>query len=128
MASTRPTGSQARTSADILSQLQLTRSAAEGTRAAAQRIVSDHEKDVSLLSVIKVDLPMQLRVASMIFIPLSGGFHAAWAPSAHRQYPTMAIDQTTDLRTFISSAGIHPRFVDKVSHTLLLQTWSTCSA
>lgn len=34
---------------DVLDQLTLTRTAAEGTAAAARRIVDDHEQDVSLL-------------------------------------------------------------------------------
>ena len=40
---------QARTTQEILSQLELTRSAAKGTQQAARRIVDDHERDVALL-------------------------------------------------------------------------------
>ena len=35
--------------AEVLTQLEATKSAAEGTAAAARRIVDDHEKDVALL-------------------------------------------------------------------------------
>lgn len=40
---------QARTTAEVLNQLDLTRSAAKGTQEAARRIVEDHEKDIALL-------------------------------------------------------------------------------
>jgi len=40
---------QARTTAEVLTQLELTRSAAQGTQAAARRIVDDHQHDIALL-------------------------------------------------------------------------------
>jgi hypothetical protein len=40
---------QAATAKEVLGQLELTRSAVEGTQAAARRIVDDHERDVGLL-------------------------------------------------------------------------------
>ena len=39
----------AATAKEVLGQLELTRSAVEGTQAAARKIVDDHERDVSLL-------------------------------------------------------------------------------
>jgi NAD(P)-dependent dehydrogenase (short-subunit alcohol dehydrogenase family) len=53
---------QARTSLEVLQQLELTRSAAQGTQAAARRIVEDHEKDIALL-LSKQKMPT-------IFVPL----------------------------------------------------------
>jgi hypothetical protein len=41
--------SQVKATAEVLTQLEATKSAAEGTAAAARRIVDDHEKDVALL-------------------------------------------------------------------------------
>ena len=51
---------QARTSLEVLQQLELTRSAAQSTQAAARRIVEDHEKDIALLlSELRNLLPAQ---------------------------------------------------------------------